>query len=295
MKIGVLVVSLILSVFITSPSNAVPADQPWDLARVIKVFDGDTISVRLLKDGSRRTIRLIGIEAFEIKNHSNKATACGAVQAKKELEKILKKGDWIQLRSIQSGATGKNGRMHRTVIKADRKGNYTINVQHEMLSRGMVLWKPHKVEITHNRSNYEMMQQAVSAKRGIWSGKLCKKSSQPSTALALAVNYDAPGNDHQNVNGEYVIIENGGNKTVNLQGWTLRDTSHRSFRFPGNSMIEPGQRIMVRAGKGTNSRFEYFLGSPTPMFDNYHAYKFIGDGAFLLDEFGNMRHWFIYP
>lgn len=275
-------------------ANATQLDHAWDLARVVAVLDGDTIRVRLLKDGSRQTVRFIGIEAFEVKNRNNGATACGAIQAKKELQKILKKGDWVQLRSTYSSSASK-GRMHRTVIKADKQGNYTINVQHQMLARGMALWKSNKQEWTNNRSNYEMMDQAVAANRGIWSGKLCKRSSQPNTALALAVNYDAPGDDHQNVNGEYVIIENGGNKPVNLQGWTLRDTSHRSFRFPENSIINPGQRIMVRAGKGTHSQNEYFLGSPTAMFDNYNAYRFIGDGAFLLDEYGNMRHWFIYP
>jgi micrococcal nuclease len=294
MKFYVVSLSLLMSLLVVSPASAVQQDYPWDLARVIEVFDGDTISVRLLQDSSKQTVRLLGIEAFEVKNRSNGATACGALAAKKELKKILKKGDWVQLRSANSSATSK-GRMHRTVIKADAQGNYTINVQHEMLRRGMALWKSNKSEWTNNRSNYEMMTQAVGAGRGIWSGKLCKKSAQPNTALALAVNYDAPGNDHQNVNGEYVIIENGGGKAVNLTGWTLRDTSHRSFRFPEKSIINPGQRIIVRAGKGANSKSEYFFGSPTPMFDNYHAYRFIGDGAFLLDEFGNMRHWFIYP
>jgi micrococcal nuclease len=294
MKYLVFIFTLIISLFVSNPASAVQADYPWDLARVVEVFDGDTISVRLIKDGSKQTVRLLGIEAFEVKNRSNLATACGALVAKRELQKILKRGDWVQLRSANSSAVSK-GRMHRTVIKADSQGNYSINVQHEMLSRGMVLWKSNKSEWTHNRSNHQMLTQAIDARRGIWSGKLCKRSAQPNTSLALAVNYDAPGDDHQNVNGEYVIIENGGNKLVNLAGWTLRDTSHRSFRFPEKSFIEPGQKIMVRAGKGVNSKQEYFLGSPTPMFDNYQPYKFIGDGAFLLDEFGNIRHWFIYP
>jgi hypothetical protein len=81
---------------------------------------------------------------------------------------------------------------------------------------------------------------------------------------------------------------------VNLEGWTLRDTSQRSFQFPSNSIIDPGQKIMVRAGFGENSKSEYFMNSPTPMFENIDKFNGVGDAAYLLDEFGNLRFWSIY-
>jgi hypothetical protein len=139
-----------------------------------------------------------------------------------------------------------------------------------------------------------MMQDAIDKRLNIWSGTLCKKSKTQNILLGLAINHDAPGNDDFNVNGEYVIIENGSNKSVNLEGWTLRDTSQRSFKFPSNSIIDVGQKIMVRAGVGENSKSEYFMNSPTPMFENIDKYNGVGDGAYLLDEFGNLRFWSIY-
>ena len=123
---------------------------------------------------------------------------------------------------------------------------------------------------------------------------LCKRSKTNNANLGLAINYDAPGDDNFNVNGEYVLIENGGSNTINLENWTLRDTSQRSFKFPTNSFIESGQRIMVKAGKGENTKFEYFMNSPTPMFENIDKFNGVGDGAYLLDEYGNMRFWQIY-
>jgi hypothetical protein len=36
------------------------------------------------------------------------------------------------------------------------------------------------------------------------------------------------------------------------------------------------------------------MNSPTPMFENIDKFNGVGDGAFLLDEFGNLRFWTIY-
>jgi endonuclease YncB( thermonuclease family) len=285
---------ILLSILlIPTRSYAAEAEQSWDLARVVSIEDGDTIKVRLEINKRLRNIRLIGIQAFEEKTNKNLNAACGAKQATSEIRKILKKGDWVQLRSVKSSSLNR-GRMYRSVYKADKNGEYTINVQAELLRRGFVLWLPDKIENSNNENYRLAMQEAIDKRLNIWSGALCKKSKTQNILLGLAINHDAPGNDDFNVNGEYVIIENGSNKSVNLEGWTLRDTSQRSFRFPSNTIIEVGQKIMVRAGVGENSKSEYFMNSPTPMFENIDKYNGVGDAAYLLDEYGNLRFWSIY-
>ena len=184
--------------------------------------------------------------------------------------------------------------MFRSVFKADKNGNYTINIQTELLRNGFVLWLPDKVENANNEINRLAMQEAIDNRKNIWSGKLCKKSKIQNILLGLAINHDAPGDDNFNVNGEYVLIENGSSIAVNLEGWTLRDTSQRSFNFPKNTIIQPGQRITVKAGVGDNTSTEFFMNSPTPMFENIDKFNGVGDGAYLLDEFGNLRFWNIY-
>ncbi|MFM7139392.1 MAG: lamin tail domain-containing protein [Actinomycetes bacterium] len=289
----VLVFTIIFTLLPVFAAQGAEIEQPWDLARVISVEDGDTIKVRLEKDKSVRNIRLIGIQAFEGKTDKNLAAACGAKQATKELKRLLKKGNWVQLRSVKSDSKNR-GRLFRSVFKADKNGNYTINIQTELLRNGFVLWLPDKVENANNEINRLAMQEAIDNRKNIWSGKLCKKSKIQNILLGLAINHDAPGDDNFNVNGEYVLIENGSSIAVNLEGWTLRDTSQRSFKFPKNTIIQPGQRITVKAGVGDNTSTEFFMNSPTPMFENIDKLNGVGDGAYLLDEYGNLRFWSIY-
>ena len=274
-------------------SNAAEIEQPWDLARVVSVEDGDTIKVRLEINKKVRNIRLTGIQAFEEKTDKNLHAACGAKQATKELKRLLKKGDWVQLRSVKSNSKNR-GRLYRSVFKADKNGQYTINVQTELLRNGFVLWLPDKIENANNETNRLAMQEAVDNRRNIWGGNLCKKSKTQNVLLGLAINHDASGDDNFNVNGEYVLIENGSSSPVNLEDWTIRDTSQRSLKFPKNSIIQPGQRITIKAGFGGNTNTEYFMNSPTPMFENIDKFNGVGDGAFLLDEYGNLRFWTIY-
>jgi endonuclease YncB( thermonuclease family) len=289
----VLVFTIIFTLLPVFAAQGADIEQPWDLARVISVEDGDTIKVRLEKDKSVRNIRLTGIQAFEGKTDKNLAAACGAKQATKELKRLLKKGNWVQLRSVKSDSKNR-GRLFRSVFKADKNGNYTINIQTELLRNGFVLWLPDKVENANNEINRLAMQEAIDKRKNIWSGKLCKKSKIQNILLGLAINHDAPGDDNFNVNGEYVLIENGSSIAVNIEGWTLRDTSQRSFKFPKNTIIQPGQRITVKAGVGDNTSTEFFMNSPTPMFENIDKFNGVGDGAYLLDEFGNLRFWNIY-
>jgi len=292
-KIKVLVLAILFSLLPSPLVFAAGVEQPWDLARLVSVEDGDTIRVRLETDKSVRNIRLIGIQAFEEKTNKNLHSACGAKQATQELRKILKKGDWLQLRSVKSDSKNR-GRLYRSVFKADKNGQYSINVQTELLRKGFVLWLPDKIENANNEINRLAMQEAIDNRRNIWSGRLCKKSKTQNILLGLAINHDASGDDNFNVNGEYVLIENGSSSLVNLEGWTLRDTSQRSFKFPKNSLIQPAQRITVKAGFGDNTAAVFFMNSPTPMFENIDKFNGVGDGAYLLDEFGNLRFWTIY-
>ena len=95
------------------------------------------------------------------------------------------------------------------------------------------------------------------------------------------VNYDAPGDDTYNLNGEYVVIRNKGTIDVNLAGWKLKDVANHVYTFPAFTLLA-GQTVTVYTGSGTNTENSLYWGSSTPIWNNDH------DTAYLYDQIGEL-------
>ncbi|MCK1822787.1 lamin tail domain-containing protein [Streptomyces sp. XM83C] len=73
------------------------------------------------------------------------------------------------------------------------------------------------------------------------------------------VQYDAPGRDSNKCSGgntrnEYLTIKNYSKKTkVNLKGYKVRDAVGNTFVFKYNHILEPGDFVRLRGGRGTDS------------------------------------------
>ena len=77
--------------------------------------------------------------------------------------------------------------------------------------------------------------------------------------VAMKVNYDAPGDDQTNPNGEYVALTLKGTKAVDLSYTTL--WSHGNTReLGGGTVLKPGERMIIHMGKGTNTRLNHYWG-----------------------------------
>jgi Lamin Tail Domain len=76
-----------------------------------------------------------------------------------------------------------------------------------------------------------------------------------SSVRLYKVVYNPSGSDtHANsqLNREYVVLKNGGKKTVKLTGWTVRDTKRHVYTF-GTFSLKPGKYVYVHTGRGTNT------------------------------------------
>ena len=76
-----------------------------------------------------------------------------------------------------------------------------------------------------------------------------------SAAQISYVRYDSPGDDtgsNSSLNAEYVKITNKGSTNRSLTGWTLRDKTGYTYRFP-TFTLKAGATVVVRTGKGTAS------------------------------------------
>jgi len=95
------------------------------------------------------------------------------------------------------------------------------------------------------------------------------------------INYDAPGDDWDNLNGEYVTIQNSGSENADLTGWRLVDAASHTFTFPSFTLA-PGSTVTVYTGSGTNTQTSLYWGSSSPIWNNDH------DTAYLYDSSGEL-------
>ena len=101
--------------------------------------------------------------------------------------------------------------------------------------------------------------------------------------LAIAEYHgDAAGDDRENLNDEYVVLENTGEKALDISGWTVSDDADHSFRFPDRTTLAPDERVTLYTGSGTDSESAFYWGESQPVWNND------GDTVFVRDASGRL-------
>jgi len=282
-----------------TPASAGEAIQEYGTVTVHG--DGDTIGVTL-SNGTYTKVRITGIQAPEIYSPNGVVSKdqCGAQASKAKLDALLPKGTKIALRAL-SKSSKSGDRLLRSVFKWGKdgyndtaQGNWAYDVSRAMTSSGLVLWMPHPEETAHNREYESLAEAARAAKRGLWNPSYC--GTGPAASLSMYVNWDATGDDSQNVNGEYFVVRNHASTALSIAGWMIRDTSLEWYVFPSGSTIGAKSWIRVRVGKGTRSGNTYYMGSDKTIFINppVSGGPYVGDAGYLMDKLGNLRASFLY-
>ena len=103
-----------------------------------------------------------------------------------------------------------------------------------------------------------------------------------SSIYISATQFDAPGDDRQNLNGEWVQLTNKGDDTVLIAGWTLSDKGQSTlYTFPAIFLV-PGETVTIFSGTGTLNNTALFMGKTEPVWGNS------GDSAILKDGRGTI-------
>jgi micrococcal nuclease len=291
------------SPFAENPTQSQYLDIPvQETGRVLVVADGDTF--RFIPDGQTDyvTVRLLGVNTPEIRGfyNSNRETdMCGGPEATNVLKSVLPPGTPVQLRALDSESESR-GRIQRYAFALNpATGQYDIDVQAVVAQSGLAMWFTVKNESTLSYQYRVMIAQTQLAGIGIWDPLFCGPIEQPNANVSVIVNWDAPGNDNDNINGEFITVRNIGDREVDLSGWLLRDSSLTSwFYFPQGSILAPNDYRVVRAGTGNNGfpdPRDLYMGSTTALFPNPQPGKFLGDGAYLLDKRTAVRSYYEYP
>ena len=122
---------------------------------------------------------------------------------------------------------------------------------------------------------YRVKAVGPTGERG-WSGtQSATVLSAPNVQITDIV-YDPPGDD---VQGEYVRIENSGGRPADMTDWTLRDDANHVFTFP-TFTLNAGASVRVWTKSGTDTATDLYWGSGAAIWNN------TGDCAYLRDSVG---------
>lgn len=234
----------------TDAGDVTATSPPGEAVALRRVLDGDSLQVER-PDGSVTEVRLLGINAPE-------ADECHGDAARDSLRSLL---DDTGLTLVTGDdEVDQFGRLLRYVY-ADG-----VNVNLELAAGGdaLALQSGHELE----GAFVDSAGSAAAADLGLWSTRACGSAEIPRIEIA-DYEYDPPGRDAANANGEYVEIRNNEDTVVELSGWIVRDeSSQHRFAFPGGAKLDPGGSVVVRSGCGTPSATEFFWCATDPVWSN---------------------------
>lgn len=233
---------------------------------VIEVVDGDTLRV----DGpdGEQTVRVIGINAPE-------RGECFYDEAAAALRFSI--GD-RELRLVPDvSEVDQYGRLLRFVELADG-----TDVGAELVEGGYARSHHYEPDVSRTGEYDQLQTAAEQANAGLWAPDACGEAVASDDSIAVDGQYDAPGDDNDNLDEEWVRFTNRGGAPVDLTGWQVADesSSHR-YTF-GDLTLAPGASVTLFTGCGSDSDTErYWCNSDSAVWNNS------GDTVFLKDPSGN--------
>jgi micrococcal nuclease len=275
-----------------------PTCTTWT-GKVTFIADGDTIAVDIDHDGhGSRRIRVTGINAMELTRYSKypdrRRGECHGVAATNRLEQLLRRGH-LRVRLAAQNASSRSGHRLRRQLSV-RIGGRWVDVARTLVAEGHALFLPNGDEWAWNGEYERLAEQAAQRRLRLWNPRGCGPGTAAGARLSVAVNYDAPGDDFANVNGEWARIQNNSGARVSLARWWFRDSAARRYTFPRGASIPAHGSVLLRMGRGENGRGTFFWGLATPPFENpTYDRRAVGDGGYLFDPRGNLRAWEMYP
>jgi endonuclease YncB( thermonuclease family) len=220
-------------------------------ARVVKVYDGDTLT---LHTGDK--VRLKWVNTTELRPPEPFSGEARDAAAKllmgKEVELIYSK-------------TGDNRDGYGRLVAGVKLDDTDLSLHLLELGLGHVFLIP-----PDDRDPADLLaaqERARAAKRGMWADK---EFQGPVRMTSFHAN--GRGDDARYVNGEYLRICNISSGPVDLSKYRLRNMAGKTFDIP-KVVIPPGHTVKLHSGKGTpqtspDKQLTSYLGSDVPVYDN---------------------------
>jgi len=253
--------SLPVSTATSQPGSGPTQPGNLETATIAAVVDGDTIE---LTDGRR--VRYIGINTPE----RNQPYYKEATDANRQLVE----GRKVQL-EVDVETFDQYGRTLAYIWVDGVMANF------EIVNRGFANVFTVPPNVKYEAELRQAERDAREAGRGLWAGS--------DVALKIIhIEADAPGDDRENPNGEWIEIANQGGEPVRMQGYTLKDEANHIYTF-GNFTTQPGASFRLFSGQGRDSNSALYWG-----FVGESVWNNDSDAAFLRDAQGALVDTFAY-
>ena len=259
-----------------SPTTAAAAGDVT--VEVVEVVDGDTIKV-VMPDGARETVRLLGVDTPEVHAENTPDEFEGVPETEAGRTCLRAAGEnasayaksrladrTVELRyDEKAGERGYYGRLLAYVVVDGAPFNY------DLITEGHARFYESSFE---ERERYERAERDARERGvGLWSCATEGAAAGGADAttddgLSVSVVADAPGNDNENLNEEYVTLRNDGDDAVDLSGWTVSDAAGATYTFAEGSELDPDASVTLHTGSGTDTDEDVYWGRGGAVWNN---------------------------
>jgi micrococcal nuclease len=266
---------------------------------VTDVVDGDTVDIRY-QNGSTDTVRLLGIDTPEVHTSVSPAEFEGVPDTPAARECLGTVGGRASA-YVRNRLDGETVTL-RVDPQADRRGVYGrllayivengTNLNYDLVAQGYA--RVFDSPFRQSDRFYAAEADAQSTQQRVWACRTAEEESpdetddsETSRRLTVArIHADAAGNDHENLNDEYVVFANTGESALELSGWTVADEADHTYRFPTGFTLGGGERVTLYTGSGSPSATELYWGQDQAVWNNGGDTVIVSnaDGEVILEE-----------
>jgi competence protein ComEC len=117
-------------------------------------------------------------------------------------------------------------------------------------------------------------------------GRETAQSSQSASLVVAEVHADARGVEDENLNDEYVVFRNAGDRSLDLSGWAVGDEADHTYAFPAGTELGPGETLTLHTGSGTDGDGHYYWGAGGAIWNNGGDTVFVrtAEGELVTEE-----------
>jgi micrococcal nuclease len=251
----------------TRPSDSVEA-------LAIRAVDGDTIEVEI--EGESYKVRYIGIDTPEL-HHPEKPVEYYAQEAY-EKNRELVEGKTVFLEKDVS-ETDRYGRLLRYVYVGD------LFVNAYLVQQGYAQASTYPPDVKYQEHFLELQREAREAGRGLWGPILTPASPGEVVIDPDCSQVDAPGDDHLNLNEEYVCFTNQSDHPVDMTGWSVNKRPNTWYTF-SEFILSPAASVRLHTGKEMDTATDLYWGNGRAIWRNIHDTVYLYDAdSKLIDEY----------